>query len=203
MTKGVTVALGELRSLVAEVGTARRLVAIAGALGSGKSTLTDDLVTHLNVTRPGVAAVLPMDGYHFDDRVLVDTTRSLTPGPMDGYHFDDRVLVPRGLRSRKGAPETFDVVGLQHMLKRVRNDNEEEVAVPVFDRDLEIARAAARLIPRSARIIIIDGNYLLLDCKPWSDLHVWFDTTIMVRVPVEDFRQRLTARWEGYGLSAD
>ncbi len=114
MTKGVTVALGELQSLVAEVGTARRLVAIAGAPGSGKSTLTDNLVTHLNVTRPGVAAVLP----------------------MDGYHFDARVLVPRGLRSRKGAPETFDVVGLQHMLKRLRDDDEEEVAVPVFDRDL-------------------------------------------------------------------
>lgn len=112
MTKGVIIDLGELQSLIAEIGSARRLVAIAGAPGSGKSTLTDSLVAHLNAPRPGIAAVLP----------------------MDGYHFDDRVLVPRGLLPRKGSPETFDVAGFRHMLKRLSEDDEEEVAVPVFDR---------------------------------------------------------------------
>jgi len=181
MTKDVIVDLGKLQSLVAEVGPARRLVAVAGAPGSGKSTLTDKLVAHLNASRPGFAAVLP----------------------MDGYHFDDRVLVARGLRPRKGAPETFDVTGLRHMLKRLSDDDEEEVAVPVFDRDLEISRAAARLIPRAARLILVEGNYLLLGRKPWSDLHPWFDMTVMLRVQVEVLRQRLTARWDGCGLSAD
>lgn len=180
MAKGVIVGLGQLQSLVGEIGPARRLIAIAGAPGAGKSTLTDSLAVHLNTARPGIAAVLP----------------------MDGYHFDDRVLIPRGLRPRKGAPETYDVAGLRHMLRRLSADDETEVAVPVFDRDLEIGRAAASLIPQTARIVLVEGNYVLLDRKPWSDLHAWFDLTIMLRVPVEVLRQRLTARWEGYDLSA-
>lgn len=79
---------------------------------------------------------------------------------MDGYHFVDMVLVPRGLRPRKGAPETFDVAGLHHMLLRLRRDEEAEIAVPVFDRRIEIAR--------SVRHVIVEGNYLLLGRPGWS-----------------------------------
>src|SRR5688572_33087414 len=103
--------------------------------------------------------------------------------PIDGYHFDDRVLVQRGLRPRKGAPDTFDVAGFYHMLHRLKRNEESEIAVPVFDRDLEIARAGARLIPRSVRHLIIEGNYLLLDRPGWSSLRGLFDTTIMISVP--------------------
>ena len=102
---------------------------------------------------------------------------------MDGYHFDDRVLDLRGLRARKGAPETFDVAGLCHMLVRLKRNEETEIAVPVFDRDLEIARAGARLIPRSAKHVIVEGNYLLLDRPSWRDLHAHFDITVMIDVP--------------------
>ena len=105
----------------------RSLTAIAGAPGSGKSTLAEAVVARLNEEAPDSAAVLP----------------------MDGYHFDDRVLVSRGLRPRKGAPDTFDVAGFYHMLHRLKRNEEPEIAVPVFDRDLEIARAGARLIPPS------------------------------------------------------
>lgn len=181
MTKGLAVDLGELQASLARDASSRRLVAIAGAPGSGKSTLTDRLVAHLNAASPGVAAVLP----------------------MDGYHFDDRVLVARGLRPRKGAPDTFDVAGLRHMLRRLRDNEEDEVAAPVFDRDLEISRAAAQLIPRAARVIVIEGNYLLLDRKPWSDLHAWFDVTVMIDATEETLRARLTARWDGYGFAAE
>lgn len=86
---------------------------------------------------------------------------------MDGYHYDDMLLDRLGRRARKGAPDTFDVGGYAHMLKRLRENAEEAVAVPVFDRDIEIARAGARLVPRSARIIVTEGNYLLLRDEPW------------------------------------
>ena len=68
--------------------------------------------------------------------------------PMDGFHYDDAVLEARGLRARKGAPDTFDVSGFTHLLNRLRV--EAEVAIPVFDRQMELSRAGAgiALLPR-------------------------------------------------------
>ena len=157
----------------------RVIAAIAGAPGSGKSTLAEKLVGKLNARQPGLAAVLP----------------------MDGYHYDDLYLVPAGLRPRKGAPMTFDVGGLYHTLKRLRARDEDEVAVPVFDRKIEIARAGARLIPRDTPVIVVEGNWLLLNQAPWDRLRPMFDVTVMVEVPEHVLRARLRGRWERLGLS--
>ncbi|WP_210530293.1 nucleoside triphosphate hydrolase [Rubellimicrobium arenae] len=169
------------RRLAAPVNGARTICAIAGAPGSGKSTLAEGLVERLNQATPGLAALLP----------------------MDGFHYDDLYLVPAGLRPRKGAPETFDVGGLRHTLLRLRANDEAAVAVPVFDRDIEIARAGARLIPSSVRVIVSEGNYLLLDRAPWNSLQPLFDVTVMIDVPEEELRARLTRRWEHYQLTPD
>jgi pantothenate kinase len=158
----------------------RRVVGIAGAPGSGKSTLAERLVSCLNEKEGGSAALLPMDGYHYDDRVLTD----------------------RGLRARKGSPETFDGLGLFHMLNRLRRNDEDEVAIPVFDRDLEIARAGARIIPRGVRCLIVEGNYLLLDEAPWSRLRPLFDVTVAIDASEQTLRRRLIGRWSGCGLLA-
>jgi len=179
MTPTTTAALA--RHLFGLDPRARVLCAIAGAPGSGKSTLAASLVADLNAREAGCAALLP----------------------MDGFHYDDLHLVPAGLRARKGAPETFDVGGLRHILLRLRARDEEAVAVPVFDRDLEIARAGARLIPRSVRIILAEGNYLLLARPPWDSLRPLFDVTAMLDVPEPVLRARLVARWQGYGVSPD
>lgn len=159
-------------------GAGRSVTAVVGAPGSGKSTLAERLASRINETTPGSAAVLP----------------------MDGYHFDDRVLASRGLKARKGAPETFDVGGLLHMLGRLKRNEEDEIAVPVFDRALEISRAGALLIPRFVDRVVIEGNYLLLDRPPWRGLHALFDITVAIAVPENVLRQRLTERWQGYGL---
>ncbi len=172
--------LKSLAAFIAGQGTSRRSVtAIAGAPGSGKSTLAEHLVFRLNEVALGSAAV----------------------PPMDGYHFDNSVLIQRGLRARKGAPETFDVAGLLHILDRLKNNEDDEIAVPVFDRDLEISRAGARMIPRAVRFIIVEGNYLLLAQPPWSHLRAMFDITVLVAASEEVLRQRLTVRWRGYALS--
>jgi pantothenate kinase len=157
----------------------RVIAAIAGAPGSGKSTLADKLVGKLNGRQPGLAAVLP----------------------MDGYHYDDLYLVPAGLRPRKGAPMTFDVGGLSHTLQRLRARDEADVAVPVFDRKIEIARAGARLISREVPVIVVEGNWLLLDQSPWDRLRPLFDVTAMVDVPEHVLRARLRGRWERLGLT--
>jgi pantothenate kinase len=152
----------------------RVIVAVAGPPGAGKSTLAEKIVERLNEVAPGSAAVLP----------------------MDGYHLDDMILVPRGLRPRKGAPETFDAPGFAHMLMRLRDNAEPEIAVPVFDRAIEIARAGARMIDKSVQFVVAEGNYLLLDEDLWRDLHAHYDMTVMIEEPEAVLRARLEDRWK-------
>lgn len=159
----------------------RHLVALAGPPGAGKSTLAEALVDRLNATSPGRGAILP----------------------MDGYHFDDQVLEARGLRPQKGAPNTFDVGGLASMLARLRRNDEPEVAVPVFDRSIEIARAGAAMIPQTVEIVLVEGNYVLLDAAPWGQLAGQFDLTAMIRIDEDALRRRLMARWLGLGLGQE
>jgi pantothenate kinase len=167
--------VAQLKSIVKERGkTSRSVTAVAGPPGAGKSTLADALAEALNADEPGSAAVFP----------------------MDGYHYDDLVLVPRGLRPRKGAPNTFDVAGFAHMLGRLRENVDREIAVPVFDRSIEIARAGARMIPQSVRHLIVEGNYILLDQGDWRMLHRHYDTTVLIDVSEEELRRRLTERWK-------
>lgn len=156
----------------------RHVIGIAGAPGSGKSTAAEAMVAALNAAAPGRAAILP----------------------MDGYHYDDALLDARGLLPRKGAPETFDVGGFLHMAARLRANEEAEVAVPVFDRAIEIARAGARMIPREVELLLVEGNYLLLDRAPWDGLAELFDLTVFIDVPEAELARRLAQRWEGHGL---
>ena len=174
--------LKELQELIQQrILQGRILVAFAGPPGSGKSTLAGELETELNREQPEQAMILP----------------------MDGFHYDDLYLVPAGLRPHKGAPQTFDVWGFYHILRRLRERQEEFVAVPVFDRDLEIARAGARLIPSKVPVILVEGNYLLIQQEPWSQLRSLFDVAVLLQVPEVVLEKRLTARWQHYELPSE
>jgi pantothenate kinase len=119
---------------------------------------------------------------------------------MDGFHYDDAVLEARGWRARKGAPHTFDVGGLAALLRRLRENVEREIAFPLFDRGLELARAGAGIAPRSARVILVEGNWLLLREAPWDRLAPLFDLTGLIDCPLETLADRLAARWREAGL---
>jgi pantothenate kinase len=87
--------------------------------------------------------------------------------------------------------------------KLVCANKEKQIAVPVFDRSIEIARAGASMIVQSVNIVLIEGNYLLLRETPWDRLAVFFDTTVMLKASRNTIEQRLRERWIKYGLSSD
>lgn len=158
-----------------QIGDRRLLVAIAGAPASGKSTLSERLHHHLGGDEAGAVVV-----------------------PMDGYHFDDAILSARGVLPRKGAPETFDTGGFKRTLEAIRTDDD-DVYVPVFDRHLELSRGSARCVSQRHRIVLVEGNYLLLNQSPWDQLASLFDLTLFIDTPLAVLEKRLVQRWLDHG----
>lgn len=81
--------------------------------------------------------------------------------------------------------------------------NEPEVVVPIFDRSLELSRSSAIIIPKESKVIIVEGNYLLLNLQPWTDLKNFFDTSVMIDCEEKILEQRLIDRWQNFNLSKD
>ena len=160
----------------------RFILGIAGPPASGKSTLAVALCDALNGgAAPGEAGEIA------------------AIAALDGFHYDDRVLNVRGHRPRKGAPFTFDVEGYAAMLDRLAALSREAVAIPAFDRDLELSRAAAAVVEPHHRVVITEGNYLLLDDERWRQVLDRLDFSVFLDVPAEEFRRRLMDRWLGHG----
>ncbi|MCB2109758.1 MAG: nucleoside/nucleotide kinase family protein [Defluviimonas sp.] len=158
-------------------GARRRLVALAGPPAGGKSTLAAAL-----------SAALAARG---ESAVVV---------PMDGFHLDNAVLRGRGLLSRKGAPETFDAEGFIALVTRLRQGA--EVAIPLFDRQRDIAVAGAAIVPADCRTVIVEGNYLLFDAEPWRRLAALWDLAVFLEEDEGELAARLVQRWRDHGLDA-
>ena len=120
---------------------------------------------------------------------------------MDGFHYDDQILKQKNLLLKKGAPETFDVMGFLNFLSRMQI--EDEVVVPIFDRSLELSRSSAMIIPKETKVIIVEGNYILLKNRPWSELHKFFNSTIMITSKHEVLEKRLVERWRSFNISEE
>jgi pantothenate kinase len=156
-------------------GRDRYIIGIAGAPGSGKSTFAHELL-----------------------KVLLAKGETAVVVPMDGYHFDDIILNARGHRARKGAWYTFDAPGFVHLIKRIKSV-EADIAIPVFDRSMELSRAAADVIGAKTRFIIVEGLYLLLKREPWNGLKPLFDISVFVNVSKSELERRLTKRILDHG----
>jgi pantothenate kinase len=170
----VTVAaLADRARVLAQSRNRRVLIAVVGAPGAGKSTLAEALVDALGSR----AALVPMDGFHYSQRILEQLGRS----------------------QRKGAPDTFDTDGLASLIARIRTATA-PIYAPTFDRTIEEPIAAATVIPTEADIVVVEGNYLLLD-GPWAPLRPLFDESWFLRVPSAVRFERLVQRHMRFGRS--
>ncbi|MFD8481027.1 nucleoside/nucleotide kinase family protein [Kitasatospora sp. NPDC059673] len=129
-------------------GTGRVLLGLAGPPAAGKSTLARLLIDEINRHEgPDTAAYLPLDGFHLSNAQL------------------DRL----DLRSRKGAPETFDALGYLALVQRVAADRFRDIYAPDFDRTLDEPVAARHLIRPCTRLVVTEGNYLASPVTPWTN----------------------------------
>ena len=178
------VLVGRVLSLLARDATERVAIGVAGAPGAGKTTLAEDVVAALGVA--------------LDEQNGEEGSR-VAHLPMDGYHLADVQLDALGLRDRKGAPETFDGHGYLATLARLRSGDQATVYVPGFERVLEQPVAAAIAIPASVRVLVSEGNYLLLDDDPWPRVRALFDEVWFVDLPDRERVRRLVARHTEFG----
>ena len=156
----------------------RQMIALAGPPASGKSTLAETLTRDLTAAGRLAAVV-----------------------PMDGFHLDNRVLDARGLRHRKGAPDTFDLRGFSRLVADLATGG--EVVYPLFDRDRDLAIAGSGVLPERCDLVVLEGNYLLFDAPGWRDLPRHWTLSAYLDVPRARLRDRLSARWIAHGFSAE
>ncbi len=170
-------AVARAAALVAAA-SGRAVLGIAGAPGAGKSTLA---------------------------RRVVDAVPGAVLVGMDGFHLAHSVLVARGDVERKGAIDTVDAAGFVALLRRIRAGEPVPIWAPEFRRDIEDAVAGAVAVQPDSRLIVTEGNYLLVDEPPWTELRgsaaapglcdeIWY-----ADLPDEQRIARLVARHVRYG----
>jgi pantothenate kinase len=165
----------------------RTIIAIAGPPASGKSTLAEAVVQELS---SNVEQAEPID---VPLAVLL---------PMDGYHLDNRLLESKGRLDRKGAPNTFDAVGFCAGVRRLTEPSY-EAFYPMFDRNLDMSIAQAISVHPDTPVVVVEGNYLLLNSEPWASLRDVFAATVFVSPPLAALRARLNQRWIDHGLDPE
>lgn len=166
---------------IAATSADRVVIGITGSPGAGKTTLAAALVAALDARDAASAVHVPMDGFHLANSTL------------------DRL----GLRDRKGAIETFDGWGFVGLLERIRHEVDHTVYAPGFDRRIDEPVAGEIAIEASARVVVIEGNYLLADASPWRRVRGLLDEAWFCATDEAMRVGRLVARHTEFGRTPD
>jgi pantothenate kinase len=177
MPPGRVSLLSELRRRAHELASqsGRTLLGITGPPGSGKSTLARAIVGELGET----ARLVGMDGFHLSQSRLSELAR----------------------QDRKGAIDTFDGEGFVALVRQLRHPVDDVVSAPEFRRDLEESIPAAIVVQRGVRLVVVEGNYLLVPEPPWGALRGLFDEVWYCERDESARVANLIARHHAYGKS--
>lgn len=157
-----------------EQNSERIILGVVGKPGAGKSTVTSYL----------------LDNLPEDEAVLV---------PMDGYHLSNKLLQKFDKANRKGASDTFDALGFSQLLKRIKNDTASDIYFPIFHREIEESIVAEGVVFSNTKLVITEGNYLLLDSDGWQDVAGQLTESWYIQVDDDIRWERLMARSMKYG----
>jgi hypothetical protein len=161
-------------------GNPRIIIGIAGPPGSGKTAFASLLAAVINVKIGQEAAVsVGLDGWHYPNSYL-DTN----------WVTRDGVSIP--MRQVKGAPETYDTASALVFLRAARQGD--TLPYPQYSRALHDPIPSGGSLTLQHRLIIVEGNYLLLNAPGWQEFHPLFDISIFINAPRADLVTALRAR---------
>ena len=155
----------------------RCLFGIAGGPGVGKSTIAAAVVALINARCPGRAVLIP----------------------MDGFHMRQSKLNALGIAAAKGAPHTFEAAAFGAFLARLKSADG-PVSGPSYSRRIEDVIDDAFVVDPQSSIVIVEGNYLLLDETPWIAVRQQLDETVFMGLDRDVARERLLKRRMAEGL---
>lgn len=174
----------------------KHIIGLCGPPGAGKSTLASQVVRYVNelwpqkssyydsqVESPEVAIVLPMDGFHLYRHQL------------------DAMQDPEEAHARRGSPWTFDPERLLRCLTKLKNEG--SVFVPSFDHGVGDPVEDDIFVNLQHKIVIVEGNYLLLDEGVWRDISFIFDEKWFIDVDIEKAMERVLKRHISTGKPPD
>ncbi len=161
--------------------TAGRIaIGLTGGPGVGKSTLAAKVVETLNGIEPGSAALVP----------------------MDGFHMRHAKLEALGTVRDKGAAHTFEGGEFTEFLKRLKSADC-AMSGPGYSRKIEDVVDDAFTVAPETKILVVEGNYLLLGSEPWDAVKSLLDLAVFIDVPREKVRSRLMKRHAEEGLFSE
>lgn len=144
----------------------RTILGITGIPGAGKSTLAEQLADRLHT-------------------VVV---------PMDGFHLSNRELAAQNLMQRKGAPETFDIAGFLECLRILKSAGDTSVQCPRYSREIHEPVPDAVTVRPDHKLVIVEGNYLLLRQGDWMQVRHYLDAVWYVDIDIDTAMERVRRR---------
>lgn len=155
----------------------RIFILLAAPPGCGKTTLSLFL-EYLSKQIEDVTAIqaIGMDGFHRYQNYL-------------DCHFIERNGQQIKMSEVKGCPETFDVDKLIAKIKETKN---KDTYWPLYNRIKHDPEENQVFI--DSPIVLIEGNYLLLNEEKWCDIHYLFDDSLFIEADPHELEKRLVSR---------